>query len=108
MVGVIENHLIFVAESSEAGRLGLIAGLVVPHVFNPKIQVLQEILWWVSEEYRGSRAGLLLLNEFVDWGKRNVDWIMFTLEKHSPVSDRPLIKRGFRSMETAYLLEVTR
>jgi hypothetical protein len=115
LLGLIQEHPSFVAvkeqkdENGEAwttNMCGFIAGIVSPHMYNPKINLLTEAFWWVPEEYRGSRAGALLLEAFISWGKENVDWITFTLEHKSPVSDRCLTKRGFQLQEKNYLLEV--
>ena len=102
---LVKNHLFLIAEE-DGERLGLIAGMVHPHLFNPAIKVLSEFFWWVPEEHRGSRAGLMLLNEFTKWGKDNVDWVIMTLEHHSPVNTRCLTKRNFKPRETTYMLEV--
>ena len=95
MINMMQNHVVLVAEKDGIGLMGLIAGLFTPHVFNPKIRVLAETFWWVPPEHRGTRAGLMLLNEFIDYGKRCADWITCALEEKSPVKDRFLTDRGF-------------
>lgn len=100
----IDHHVLLVAESS-AGIIGFVSGMLHQHLFNPNIIVLTETFWWVKEEHRGSRAGLVLLNEFTRIGKMKANWIAFTLEHHSPVNDRCLIKRGYAIKEHTYLLE---
>lgn len=105
IANLIENHVVFVAVEGDI-RLGFIAGICQPHHFNPDIKLLAELLWWVREEYRGSKAGSLLLDEFVCYGEEHCDWINFTLEANSPVNDVCLKKRGFRLIERAYLSEV--
>lgn len=102
---LIENHLFLIAELASQ-PVGLIAGYVSPHFFNPKIRTLSEIFWWVSVEHRNSRAGFMLLREFMEWGKKNVDWITVALEKKSPVSADALLKRGFELQEHSFLMEV--
>lgn len=104
---LITSHLFFVASSGDK-PVGFISGLVTNHIWNPKIKVLTEVFWWVIPAYRtASKAGLMLLKAFTDWGTGHVNWINFTLEHNSPVSDRSLLKRGFKPTETNYLLEVT-
>lgn len=102
ILNIIENHVFFVAEKER----GMAAGFIVPHIFNPEILVLYEAFWWVSLDHRKSRAGLKLLNEFVKWGKENVDWIIFGLQNNSGVNDKTLFKRGFRVQERQYLMEI--
>lgn len=103
---IINDHVLFVAQKGDVGPVGFIAGLIVPHIFNPTITVLNEAFWWVKPEHRRSRAGYLLLREFVHFGEQNADWLLFTLETHSPVKDAALLKLGFKAQETSYLLEV--
>jgi hypothetical protein len=106
VTNMVENHVVFVAEDSVKGLLGFIAGYKATHPFNPKIRVLSENFWWVSEEHRGSRAALVLLNAFVEWGKANVDMICMALEAISPVNPDCLAKRGFKLQERAFTMEV--
>lgn len=107
--GLIKNHIVFTAVGCHDGvieRMGFIIGLATPHPYNPAIRVLSEQFWWVEPKYRKSRAGLMLLNEFVAHGKAHSDWVLMALEKRSPVNEKTLVRRGFRHTETAYLLEV--
>lgn len=101
----IQNHVFMVAER-DGESLGFVSGLLINHVFNPKIVCLQETFWWVKEEHRGSRAGLTLINEFVKIGKEKAHWILCSLEHVSPVNDRVLLNRGFYLHEKQYLHEV--
>lgn len=107
MLAVVQNHVVYVAENADKTLMGFIAGCLIPHPYNPKITVLSEAFWWVDELYRGTRAGLKLLNAFVAFGKAHADWITFTLEAKSPVNESCLLKRGFRLQERNYLMEVT-
>ena len=105
LVKIMSDHFCMVAE--RAGKLvGMIGAIVAPHFFNPAIQTLTELFWWVIPEARGGRAGLMLLQSLVDFGKANVDWIVCTLELDSPVNPECLNRRGFKLHERAFLLEV--
>ena len=106
MTTFMEKHVVFVAEKDFVGPIGFIAGLIIPHIYNPTIRVLNEAFWWVPEQHRHSRAGYLLLKAFIEYGKANADWILFTLEADSPVNEFALIDRGFKLKERSYLMEV--
>lgn len=103
---MITDHLVLIAEHKTSGPVGFISGYLFPHAFNPQINVLTETFWWVQEDYRSSRAGLMLLEEFTKFGRAHADWITFTLEHHSPVRDETLLKRGYRFSEKSFLMEV--
>lgn len=109
---LIESQPFFVADRGDAGenteRLGFIAGSLFPHPWNPDIRMLTETFWWVAPAARGTKAGLFLLDRFLDVGHEHADWIHFTLEAQSPVNPRTLERRGFALHERAYLLEVSR
>jgi hypothetical protein len=106
MLDLINRHVLFVAERDDGSPVGFIAGFLGVHPFNPEIKLLTESFWWVDPQFRGSRAAILLLEEFTNWGKANVDWITFALEAKSPVTERCLTRRGFQLQERSFLMEV--
>lgn len=100
----IDDHIILVSEKD--GELsGFISGMIGKHFFNPSMMTVTETFWWVAEKFRQSRSGLMLLNEFTRIAKEKSHWIVFTLEKNSPINDRCLTSRGFKAVETQYLME---
>jgi len=108
---LIENHVLLVAVTHHGESAGFIGGLVTTHLFNPKINVLFELFWWVSHGYRASRAGALLLHAFMERARemketRNIHWVTMALETKSPVNADALLKRGFRHLETNYIMEI--
>lgn len=104
---LIETQFVAIAEV-DGQPVGLVAGAMVPHPFNPALQVANELWWWVTPRARGSRAGLLLLDAFDEWADASdADLVNFTLEADSPVRDRSLEKRGYRLMEKQFVREVS-
>lgn len=95
----------YVAETDLA-RVGFIVGILSPHYFNPRLRTLAELLWWVNPLYRGTRAGLALLEAYIRFGAQHADQVVMTLEENSPINPSSLTKRGFRLKESNYLLEV--
>jgi len=105
VINLVDNHVCFLAWRGD-DRLGLIAGYEVDHPYNPEIRLLTESFWWVDPKHRMSRAGLMLLDKFTEYGEDNCDWVTFALEHHSPVKDDCLLRRGYRLNERSYLKEV--
>lgn len=103
---LMDQHVFLIADILDVGPVGFICGTGSPHPFNPNIDILTELAWWVDEQHRGSRAGLLLLNEFAKVGKAKFNWVVMSLEVGSPVNEKTLIRRGFMPKEKAYLMEV--
>ncbi len=103
---MIQDHLFLVAVRGEE-RLGFLAAYVFAHPFNAAIRTLSESYWWVAEKFRGTRAGAMLLNAYLEHGKKHADWVFMTLQSNSPVNPDSLIKRGFRIHETYFLMEVS-
>ena len=104
MPRLIADHFVRVAEVG-GERAGVIAALVGAHPINPSLRTLTELFWWVSLDHRASRAGLLLLEAFVEWGRMHADWVLLSLEADSPVKEKTLVRRGFMLKERGYLLE---
>lgn len=106
LLSCFRNHPFFIAERGTE-RMGLIAGFLQAHPYNPEIRLLSESFWWIKPEYRRSRVTLLLFETFVAWGRANADWIAMFLEHSSPIKDSTFEKRGFRALERTFLLEVS-
>jgi len=104
LLDMLTNHLFLLAVQGEE-RVGFLAAYRFPHLFNPAIRVLSESFWWVAEKFRGNRAGLMLLEAFVEHGKQAADWLFVTLESNSPINPDALTRRGFRLHERYFLME---
>ncbi len=103
---MIEEHLFYVAVDDSMEIVGFIAGFVHKHIYNPDIKTLCEAFWWTKKEHRRSGVGIQLLEAFESWGKKNVDWILMTIEDDTPIDPKIFIDRGFRPKETSFIMEV--
>lgn len=52
----------YIAESDE--RVGMILGVVSPNLWASQYLFMHQILYWVEEEYRNTKAGYLLFKHF--------------------------------------------
>jgi len=106
LTNLINNGVTLISETDEGERTGLIAGVLAPHYFNKELITLSELFWWVSEKHRGSRAGLMLYNAFMEKGKELSNWIVFSLKSGSPVNPEFFTKKEFKPLDQSFLLEV--
>ena len=54
--------LCYIAESDD--RIGIILGIISPNMWAPKYLFMHQVLYFVEEEYRHTRAGYLLFKKF--------------------------------------------
>lgn len=106
LVNLITNQVALISEAEDGERTGLIAGALMAHPYNRELITLSELFWWVPEKHRGSRAGLMLYNAFVEKGKELANWIVFSLKSGSPINSEFFIKRDFKLFDQSFLLEV--
>lgn len=104
---VITDHCCLIG-TVDGTPVGLIAGMLAPHPYNPALTVLSELWWWVDPAGRGAGVGTALLTAFDLWGDAHADWVVCTLEAASPIPPEVLDRRGYRVHEVAYLREVIR
>lgn len=101
----VTKHVVVLVEK-DGVRCGIAAALLQPHVFNPNVRTLTEVMWWVVPEYRNTRAGLLLLDTLDDIGNKTADLVVMSVEAHSSVNERTLVKRGYKKQELAFVKAV--
>jgi RimJ/RimL family protein N-acetyltransferase len=105
---LMEHHLFLVAER-DGVPLGLITGSVSAHPCNQVVRVLGELFWWVSEQHRGSRAGLMLLDAFLEWGEANADLVVVgTIAGRTNIGAASMRRRGLHAHELSYVRETER
>lgn len=66
---IINNDSGFIAQDNER-VVGMIGGALVPHYFS-NVVFANDLAVYVTPEYRGGRAALLLVKAFEDWAMRN-------------------------------------
>ena len=104
LLELICEHFFRIAER-DGQRQGFIAGRLIPHEYNPRLKTLIEYFWWVIPgiEVR-ARVGLALVDEFVTWGKKNADLLIFSIPVSHPVGEGALMRRGFEPWQVDYYL----
>lgn len=86
--------------------VGCIGALLVPNTYNPEIATLAELIWYVLPDHRNSRAGFLLLQEYIKLAEKIADEATLSLLASSEVNFDSLSKRGFMQEEYAFRMKV--
>lgn len=63
--------LCYIAESDD--RIGMILGIISPNMWAPQYLFMHQILYYVEQDYRNTRAGYLLFKEYDKECQRLVD-----------------------------------
>lgn len=109
MLEVIRTHVCIIAENKDPAstqRIGFIAGILRPHFYNPDLQVLSQLLWWVVPGKRQSVAATMLMDTFIEYGRAYADWITFNMSRWTPVKKESFLRRGFEISDQVYLMEL--
>lgn len=104
---LITSHVCLIADHTEHGSIGFVAGILQQHFMNPKLITLQEVFYWVNPEWRNkTSASVLLLDAFTEWGEENAHWTVFFVNNKTLMHERHFLGRGYNSIERVYLREV--
>lgn len=79
---------------------GVIAGLLIPNLFNPELLTLAEFIWYVLPEHRKGRAGWLLLAAWESLARMSD--VHDTTLSILPSTTVALEKQGYRMVEQSY------
>lgn len=78
---------------------GLLMCVIMPSVWDDKMFLLHELMWYVRPQYRGSRIGFKLFKAYLEYGKelKNSGRIQyFTMTKLDSSPDFKYARYGFR------------
>ena len=62
------THFARIAVTDADEIIGILLGEISEHYFGTDL-IASDYLWYVAPAHRGSKAGLMLLNEFQEWAK---------------------------------------
>jgi len=104
---LVKNGVVFIAES-EGKFQGAIGAIILPSLWYPNEQILNELFWWVSNEYRCSTAGFRLMTRLIQYAKETpgIDKLVMSMEAESPLNEHAYTKRGFIFREQSFYMEV--
>lgn len=88
---------------------GLVAMIGSPSIFNDEITQASELMYYVTPEYRGNRAGIQLLKSYENYctrlGYKEIGLICPEALKTDKL-DTLYTKLGYKKYETTYIKEV--
>lgn len=103
---LVTEHILLIAEEGER-RVGMIAGYVTPHIYNPKIIGVQELFWWVLPEHRSSTAALKLFKAFEDAAEdAGMAYIHMTSTVYTPTLSKLYQRFGYKPVESSFYKEI--
>lgn len=82
--------------------VGAIGGIVHPNIYNPRILVLTELLWYVLPEFRQTRVGFQLLKAYRELADSVADEASLSTLTSSQINPSSLQKFGFELKESSY------
>lgn len=85
--------------------VGALGALLLPNTFNPDITTLAEVIWYVLPEYRNTRAGMMLMQGYIEMAEM-ADEATMSLLPSSDVNLQSMAKRGFILEEYAFRKQV--
>ena len=100
---LMRDQYLSVATLDDGTPVGLIAGALVAHPYNPELLIVSELWWWVTPEARGSRAGMMLLADLERWADAHDAPLSLTMETNTALNDRHLTKRGYVPVERQFI-----
>jgi GNAT superfamily N-acetyltransferase len=86
--------------------IGMTLGLINPNIWSHKTLVCHQILLFIDEEYRNTRAGHMLISEYNEQCQELVDTNRiqyFTLSAAKPLFDIDFTRFGYECVEKTWL-----
>lgn len=101
----IEDKTCLVA-TKDGELVGVLGGILVSNLFNPKYTTLSEIFWYVLPEYRRSKCGYLLLKEYTKLSETIGDMAtLCIIVDSSEINIDTIEKFGFKLKEFSFYKE---
>ncbi len=94
----------FVVCKRDGKPVGILLARLYESIFDPERKILAQDLLYVSEP--ATRAALLLMRNFIDFGKANANHIFTQLALKTNINAKTPCKLGFKKIEEVYEIEV--
>lgn len=98
-----KQHRVVVSRNHDGELVGVMLSRLGFSIFDPSIKVLRQDLLYARPQ---TRAAHYLIQEFIDFGERNANHIITTINRKTNIKGSTLEKKGFQALEVLYRMEV--
>ena len=99
---LMDNHY-FAICYGKTGPVGMMIGRLKTNIFDANVIFLTQITLYAVP---GTKAAYYLMNDFIDFGKNNANYIISTINTQTNIKGRSLERLGFKETERVFRLEV--
>ena len=102
-----DNTIALIAFDGDAA-VGICGGIVFPTFWDNSKLTATETWWFVREDWRGTGAGLRLMDALESWAKQAGAWrlSMMTIVGIAPGVEKIYARRGYRERENTFVKEL--
>lgn len=103
---MIDSGVLLVADDGDI--IGMVGLVIAPFVFDPRLLVAYELMWWVAPEHQARGIGRKLIEAIPDKCKESgADVIqMIHLDNSPPAAKALYEKLGFKAREHSFFLRL--
>lgn len=98
---LINKHVVLVCFKNEQ-PVGFMIAMLNNSVFDITIKNLTQLVLYSDKP----KATHMLVMEFIDFGKRNANYVAMSIGKFTNIKESSLVKLGFTKGDSEYLMEV--
>ena len=102
-----DNTTAFIAFDGDQA-VGICGGIVFPTFWDTSKLTASETWWFVRRGWRGTGAGLKLMDALESWAKDSGAWrmSMMMIEEIAPGIEKLYVRRGYRPRERTFVKEL--
>ena len=106
LVKMVHSDILIVYEDGGV-IVGVIGGIISPHLYSSTSIAAYETFLWVSKEYRNIGIADILINEFENKSmEEGCDIVIMTSTTRTPTFEKYLLISGYSPVETSYMKRI--
>ena len=102
LASLVQSGILIVSEDADGELNGVVGGIVSGNIWNPSVKQVDEIIYYVKPEVRGSSLGWKLIKRYDDATK---DYPLATLKlmHNSPDLTKHYNRLGYEALERTFM-----